>query len=169
VSGKVLVAGIGNIFLGDDGFGVEVARRMLQREMPPGVCVTDFGIRGFDVACSLIEPWDLIVMADASARGGQPGTVYVVEIDPNSLDIEAQVMNAHGLHPASAIQLARALGKITARLVLVACEPADLGGTEGRMDLSPPVEGAVESAIRTIEQIAGEFIQSANLRQGVHA
>lgn len=169
MSGKVLVVGIGNIFLGDDGFGVEVARRMAQRELPPGVRVKDFGIRGFDLACALIEPWELIVMADASSRGGEPGAIYTVEIDPTSHHTETQTLNAHGLHPASAIQLARALGKINARLILVACEPADLGGSEGRMGLSPLVESAVESAIRKIEQITGEFIQSADLTQGVHA
>lgn len=169
MSGKVLVAGIGNIFLGDDGFGVEVARRMAQRKLSPGVCVKDFGIRGFDLACALIEPWDLIILADASSRGDEPGTIYTLEIAPKSHHAETQTLNAHGLHPASAIQLALSLGKITARVVLVACEPADLGGSEGRMGLSPQVESAVESAIRTIEQIASEFIQSANLTQGVHA
>jgi hydrogenase maturation protease len=169
VSGRVLIAGIGNIFLGDDGFGVEIARRMSERKLSPEVCVKDFGIRGFDLACALTEPWDLIIMADASARGGEPGSIYVMEIDPNSQQEQARMLNAHGLHPASAMQLARTLGTITARLVLVACEPADLGGEEGRMGLSSAVENAVESAICTIERIAGEFTQSANLKQGVHA
>lgn len=164
MSGKVLVAGIGNIFLGDDGFGVEVVRRMVQRKLPADICVKDFGIRGFDLACALIEPWEVIILADAASRGAAPGSVYVMEIDSSSHSDDGSVLNAHGLHPASAINLARTLGNITARLVLVACEPGDFGGDEGRMGLSAAVETAVESAITTIEQIAYKTFE-----QGVHA
>lgn len=164
MNGKILIAGIGNIFLGDDGFGVAVTRQMAEQKLPPEVTVKDFGIRGFDLACALIEPWDLIILVDAAARGAEPGSVYVMEIDPDSQPPDAIIQNAHGLHPAGAIQLARSLGEIKARLVLVACEPNDFGGDDGRMGLSTVVESTVESAVRMVEQIAGEFIS-----EGVHA
>ena len=79
---RILVACIGNIFLGDDGFGVEVAKRLLPRAFPPQVFVKDFGIRGFDLAYALMDSYDLTILVDACARGGSPGTVYVIEPDP---------------------------------------------------------------------------------------
>jgi hydrogenase maturation protease len=167
VSGKVLIAAIGNIFLGDDGFGVEVGKRFSSRALPEGVCVRDFGIRGFDLACALTEPWDLIVLIDATARGGEPGTVYVLELDGNCRNSEIATIDGHGLDPVRAVELARTLGKIQARLVLVACEPADFGGDEGRMGLTPQVAAAVETAIDAIEKIVHQFLETASIKQGV--
>jgi hydrogenase maturation protease len=81
MTGQVLVAGIGNVFLRDDAFGVEVSRRLMQRALPPGVVVKDFGIRSYDLAYALMEDWNLVIMVDALSRGGDPGTLYLFEPD----------------------------------------------------------------------------------------
>src|SRR5690349_2118342 len=129
---QVLVAGIGNIFLGDDGFGVEVIRRMSARPWPDGVCIRDFGIRGLDFAYALNEPWDLVIVVDALPRGEKPGTVFVLE--PAREDLEANCetgIQPHGMDPVQAIRLAKSLGEIPERILVVGCEPADLGGHDG--------------------------------------
>lgn len=142
---SILIAGVGNVFLGDDAFGVAVARRMSQREMPEGVRVTDFGIRGFDLAYALAGEHDAAILVDATRRGGAPGTLYALEIDPageGSGEIET-----HAMRPANVLRLAAALGASPRRVLLVGCEPAD--GTPGveREGMSAPVEAAVEGAI----------------------
>jgi hydrogenase maturation protease len=166
MTGTVLIACIGNIFLGDDGFGVEVASRLSQRKLPAGAIVKDFGIRGFDLACALIEPWDLVIMVDAMSRGGEPGSIYVMELD-DDCGTPAELMNAHGLHPACALELARTMGEVSARLLLVGTEPAELGGEDGRMGLSPAVARVIESACDMVEEIAGEFLNTGKIKQGV--
>lgn len=163
---RVLIACIGNIFLGDDGFGVEVARRLSQRKLHPDVVVRDFGIRGFDLACALIEPWDLVIMVDAMSRGSEPGSIYVMELD-DDCSAPAELMNAHGLHPARALELAWTMGKVSARLLLVGTEPVELGGEDGKMGLSPPVASVVEPACDMIEEIADEFLTTGKIKQGV--
>lgn len=150
---RVLVAGIGNIFLGDDGFGVEVIRRMSSRLVPEGVSLRDFGIRGLDLAYALNEPWDMVILVDAVPRGEKPGTMFVLE--PAAEDLEANFpggIQAHGMDPVQAIRMAKSLGEIPQRMLVVGCEPADLGGEDGAMGLSPEVESAVETAIETILQ-----------------
>ena len=111
----VLVAGVGNVFLGDDGFGVEVARRLAGREL--GARVADFGIRGFDLACALLEPFDLVILVDAVRRGGTPGTLYLMEVDTAAggpVDLQG-----HSMDPAQVIRNAREMGAIRARVLLV--------------------------------------------------
>lgn len=153
VAPRILIAGIGNIFLADDGFGVEVIRRMSVRSLPEGVCLRDFGIRGLDLAYALNEPWDLVILVDALPRGDKPGTVCVLEAAPE--DLEGNFpggIQPHGMDPVQAIRLAKSLGEIPQRVLVVGCEPADLGGEDGAMGLSPEVEGAVDTAIETILQ-----------------
>lgn len=159
---RILVAGIGNIFLADDAFGVEVVRRMLRRPLAKEVCVRDFGIRGFDLAYALNEPWEAVILVDALSRGGEPGTVFVLEPDlhepENSFPAELQ---PHGMDPVQAIRLAKSLGSLPPRLLVVGCEPADLGGEDGAMSLTPVVEAAVERAIATVEQLLSEALAAA--------
>src|ERR1700737_3551246 len=88
---RILIACIGNIFLGDDGFGTEVALRLARRALPPGVMLKDFGIRGLDLTYALLDPYDLIILVDACPRGGEPGTVYLVEPDPIESSTEDRV------------------------------------------------------------------------------
>ncbi|HEX3068038.1 MAG TPA: hydrogenase maturation protease, partial [Thermoanaerobaculia bacterium] len=107
----VLVAGIGNIFLGDDGFGVEVVRRLASEELPYGVKVKDFGIRGFDLAYALMEDHDLSILVDATPQGGAPGTLYTIEVDPGEIDRAADgTIDTHAMNPVRVLQLVKAMG-----------------------------------------------------------
>jgi hydrogenase maturation protease len=150
---NVLVAGVGNVFLGDDGFGVEVVRRLAGRDL--AARVADFGIRGFDLACALLEPYDLVLLVDAVRRGGTPGTLYLLEVDASAggpVDLQG-----HSMDPAQVIRNARAMGTIRARVLLVGCEPESFGDPEtGALGLSRRVEDAVGEAIKMIEQVLAE-------------
>src|SRR5690242_21781740 len=140
---KILVAGIGNIFHGDDAFGVEVAQRLARRSLPPEVRVVDFGIRGFDLAYALTDGCDAAILVDATSRGGAPGTLYTVEIDrdaPVGLKEPQMDVATHGMNPMRVLQMARALGGGPGRILLVGCEPETLGSEEeGLMGLSGTV------------------------------
>jgi hydrogenase maturation protease len=146
---KVLVAGIGNVFLGDDGFGVEVALRLLREPWPPGIEVVDAGIRGMHLAYRLLEGYDLLVAIDAVARGGEPGTVYVIEPEVEALP--AGEPDAHSISLPSVLAMVRALGGRLGRVLLVGCEPAHVGEQLG---LSAAVEAAVGPAAWRVRQIA---------------
>ena len=142
---RILVACVGNIFLGDDGFGVEVARRLAERQLPPEVTVKDFGIRGFDLAYALMEPHELVILVDACSRGGEPGSIYLIEPDA----VEASAPSAgpgvegHGMNPMSVLRMVASMGGAAPRMLIVGCEPADLGPEEGQLGLSETVEAAV--------------------------
>ena len=165
---RILVAGIGNIFLGDDAFGVEVAWRMLRRAQPDHVRVADFGIRGMDLAYALLDGYDAAILVDAAARGGDPGTLYVIEPDPESEPEseeteggrEPALMDAHGMNPMRVLEMARALGGRPKRVLVVGCEPATLGDEiEGAMGLSAPVEAAVSGAIAMVESLVSRITE----------
>jgi hydrogenase maturation protease len=144
---NVLIAGIGNIFEGDDAFGCEVARALTTRTFPDGVRVVDFGIRGLDLAYALLDKPDLAILLDATQQGGAPGTIYTMRPDLQSVaSVQATAPDAHSMDPVSVLRMAQAMGGELGRIVLVGCEPADLGGEEGRMGLTPAVAGAVEQA-----------------------
>jgi hydrogenase maturation protease len=148
----VLVAGIGNIFLGDDAFGVEVVHRLAARSLPDGVHVVDFGIRGFDLAQALIaSPDSTAVLVDAIPRGGEPGTLYLVEAEVDSAEASVE---PHGMDPATVLRLVQALGGKPPRVLVVGCEPATVElDEEGQMGLSPPVAAAVDEAVAMIESL----------------
>ena len=144
---KVLIACVGNIFLGDDGFGVEVARSLSKRELPESVSVKDYGIRGFDLAYALLDPWDLVIIVDALPRGEAPGTLYVIEPELNGPASADTALNPHGMDPVRVLSLAASMGTISAQILVVGCEPHDFGDElEGRMGLSSPIQGVVEAA-----------------------
>ena len=158
MSNKILIAGIGNIFLGDDAFGVEVAQSLQKRPLPEGVQAVDFGIRGFDLAFALMDPWDSVILVDAMARGGDPGNVYAVVPDPESFDPQSSApresgVDTHGMHPLNVLRMVRQMGAVPPPTLLVACEPQDLGGDEGNMGLTPRVEAAVNVATVMIEEL----------------
>ena len=153
---RVLVACVGNIFLGDDGFGVEVARKLASRNLPDDVFVKDFGIRGFDLAYALMDRTKLTILVDACARGQAPGTVFLIEPGPVE---DAPRFEPHGMTPASVLRLVKSLGGTTGKVLIVGCEPLDLGSEEdGRMGLSEPVEAAVEEAIAMIESLIAKAV-----------
>jgi hydrogenase maturation protease len=160
----VLVAGIGNIFLGDDAFGVEVAQRLLRRPIPAGVRVVDFGIRGFDLAYAMLEENDLVVLVDATSQGGAPGTLYLIEADtsPPPADRTPEIQ-AHSMTPAAVFQLIRAMGEQPPqRVLVVGCEPETFGPEEvGQMGLSDTVAAAVPGAIELVEQVVAEALAGA--------
>ncbi|HZR98253.1 MAG TPA: hydrogenase maturation protease [Chloroflexota bacterium] len=150
---RVLVAGIGNIFLGDDAFGVEVVRRLVARPLPDGVRVADFGIRGFDLAYALLDAYDLAILVDALPRGGAPGTLYVLEPDVAALDAASAVaVDAHTIDPVQVLCLVKAMDGQPRRILVVGCEPATLDADEeGAMGLSAPVQAAVDEAVGLVE------------------
>lgn len=144
---RTLVAGLGNVFEGDDGFGVEVVRRLAGRPMPSDVIVKDIGIRGVHLAYELLEPWDRVVLIDAARHGQQPGTVSV--LDPGQIQPpdEAILMDAHDLGPHAVLALVRQMGGELPDVQIVACEPADLSPS---MELSAPVAKAVDATVDAV-------------------
>ncbi|MHB1938845.1 MAG: hydrogenase maturation protease [Acidobacteriaceae bacterium] len=158
---SILIAGVGNIFLGDDAFGVEVVRTLAALPLPDGVTVVDYGIRGFDLAYALLDPWDAVVIVDALSRGGAPGTLYTLEPNLEGLkDSSAleDMINPHGMGPLRVLQLAFSLGTVQARVVVVGCEPMDFGDElEGRMGLSQTVQSSVEIAIQMVEDVVAQI------------
>jgi hydrogenase maturation protease len=153
---SILVAGIGNIFLGDDAFGVEVVRRMAGLKLPASVRVSDFGIRGFDLAYALQDGYETTILVDACPHGQAPGTLYVIEPDLRALDdpeAPHAVVEAHAMDPMNVLRMARAMNIELKNVLLVGCEPETLGGDEGQMGLSAPVEAAVDEAVTLVESI----------------
>lgn len=161
-AGRILIAGIGNIFMGDDAFGVEVVQKLMKRGMPEGVQVVDFGIRGFDLAYAILDGYEATIMVDAIQRGGKPGTLYIVEPDLDNLgELETQMIETHGMHPVKVLNLVKAMGGAPERLRLVACEPATFGPEgEGQMELSEPVQRAVIEAVPIVEAMVQEILNS---------
>ncbi len=164
---RVLVAGIGNIFLGDDAFGVEVVARLRQRDLPPGVRVVDFGIRGFDLAMAL-ERCDAAILVDAAARGGAPGTLYILEPEAAPVDGADGAdagLPAHGLTPDEVL---RRLGPDArpGTIRVVGCEPEGFGDDDGDAPagLSAPVRAAVDEAVVMVERLVRELLGSAPAR-----
>jgi len=155
---RILIAGIGNIFFGDDAFGVEVARSLAKREMPPAVRVIDFGIRGIDLAYSLSEGWDLVILVDAVRRGGKPGTVYLIEPEGTDNAKPAATVEPHALDPWRVLGLARSLGGNMGRVLLVGCEPATLESVDGSMELTEAVTAAVPEAIRLLDSLVNDIL-----------
>jgi hydrogenase maturation protease len=157
----ILVAGIGNIFHSDDGFGSEVARLLLGGPpVPEGVKVVDFGIRGVHLAYELLDGYDVAILIDATSQGDEPGTIYVIEPDVDAIETEnglaeAGIVDAHGMDPASVLALLRSLGGGIERLLVVGCEPADV---EDGMGLSEPVAGAIEEACRVVRDLIDQEI-----------
>lgn len=155
---SVLVAGIGNIFLGDDAFGVEVVRRLAARPLRGDVQVVDFGIRGFDLAHALLDSHSTAVLVDATPRGGKPGTLYLLEASVDSTAPAA--LEPHAMDPATVLRLVEALGGRPPRVLVVGCEPVSLDLNEdGQLGLSPAVEAAVDEAVRMIESLLADLVE----------
>jgi hydrogenase maturation protease len=153
---RILVAGIGNIFFGDDAFGCEVAAQLGRRSLPDGVRVADFGIRSYDLAYAIMDGYDATILVDATPQGRDPGTVYLIEPDFKKLDeLPDEAVNAHSMNPVRVLQMVRSLGGTLGWMRIVGCEPAVLEVEEGQMGLS---EAAVVPAIEMIESIIHEIL-----------
>ena len=155
---RILVAGVGNVFLGDDGFGVALADRLARAGLPPGVEVVDFGIRGMDLAYAMQDGYDAVVLLDATPRGQAPGTLYVIEADvDDDGDLEFQ---AHGLDPATVLALVRALGGRPPRTLVVGCEPRTrmtVDDEELVAELTEPVRLALGEAEQLVRSLLADL------------
>jgi hydrogenase maturation protease len=155
---RILVAGIGNVFLGDDGWGVALADRLARRELPAGVEVVDYGIRGMDLAYAMADGgYDAVVFLDAAPRGGAPGTLYVIEPEVDPSDV---VIDTHGMDPVKVLSLVHGIGASPPRTIVVGCEPAnqlDADVEEFVVELSEPVQAALGEAERLVESLLHEL------------
>jgi len=158
MSQRVLIAGIGNIFLQDDGFGVEVVRRLASELLPQWIRVADFGIRGVHLAYEIIDgDYDAVILVDAAPRGEEPGTVYFIEPDLETVDtLEPVSLDTHGMDPQVVLQTIKTLGGMRGRLYVVGCEPLE---TEEGIGLSAPVARGVEDAIKLLHDIIDRLSQ----------
>jgi hydrogenase maturation protease len=155
---RILIAGIGNIFMADDAFGCEVAAKLAKRPLPEGVRVTDFGIRSYDLAYAIMDEYDAVILIDTIRRGEPAGTVSLVEPDPAELDqLATGTPDAHSMNPMTALQLVRTLGGETRGLYVVGCEPAVLEADQ--MGLSEPVRAAVPGAVELIEILIRQLLE----------
>jgi len=157
---KILIAGIGNIFHGDDAFGCEVIRQFKPGGLPEGVTVMDFGIRSYDLAYALTNGFDAVILVDAASRGQPPGTVYLIKPDVKRLDeLGRSAVDPHAMDPVAVIRMAQSLGGMKAKLYLVGCEPAVLENDQGEIALSVPAQEAVPQAIHMIESLLKELLE----------
>ena len=157
---RILIAGVGNIFHGDDGFGSEVARRLATVCLSPAVRVVDFGIRGHDLAFALQDGCGAVILLDVAQRGKPAGTLCVIEPDPETLAAAPgeEALDTHGMHPLRVLRMLRASGGVLPRIFLVTCEPESFGPEEGRMGLSHPVAAAVPGAVALVQTLLPRMI-----------
>jgi len=154
VSGRppqILVAGIGNAWLRDDGFGGHVAAKLEKRDLPEGVSVFDFGSGGLDLAYEVMRGYHALVLVDVSRQGGEPGTLYIMEPDEDEIDAgieDGEVINPHGMDPQTVLRFVKAVGGWPGKVVVVACEPLNV--EEMGLGLSDEVAGAVDRAVEVV-------------------
>ena len=163
---RILVAGIGNAWLGDDGFGGEVVKRLEARELPTGTAVLDFGTGGLDLAYEVMRGYDALLLVDVSRQGGEPGTLYVMEALEDEIEAgieDGQIINPHAMDPHTVLRFVKTLGGWPGKVMVVACEPAEV--EEMGIGLSPgvatAVEGAVELVVRTIGELQADEAYAA--------
>jgi hydrogenase maturation protease len=159
---RVLIAGVGNVFLGDDAFGVIVAQRLGDRLLPATIRVIDFGIRGVDLAFALLEPYDAVILIDAMPRGGAPGTLYVLEphVDASAEPVDATI-EMHTMDPVKVMRLAAFMGAPLQHVFVIGCEPSPATESEDFRDgLSEPVLAAVNDALDLTVQLATQVLKS---------
>jgi hydrogenase maturation protease len=161
---RILVAGLGNIFLGDDGFGVEVARELMKQELPAGVEVTDFGIRGMDLVYALLDEHDAVIFVDTTQRGDAPGTLYLIE---PTVELTGEVtLDTHGMDPVKVLKLAYVMGAKPTRTYVVGCEPERIpegDDPDVLMELSASTQSAVPEAVAMLV----DLVQQLSTVEGV--
>jgi hydrogenase maturation protease len=155
---RILVAGIGNAWMRDDGFGGQVARRLDQLELPDGVAVMDVGTGGLDLAYEVMRGYEALVMLDVSRQGGEPGTLYVMEAEEESIDgkiEDGEVINPHGMDPQTVLRFVKSIGAWPGKVVVIACEPEAV--EEMGWGLTDTVQGAVQRAVDLVVETIGEL------------
>jgi hydrogenase maturation protease len=164
---RILVAGIGNMWLGDDGFGGEVVKRLEARELPKGTVVFDFGTGGLDLAYEVMRGYDALVLVDVTRQGGEPGTLYVMEALEEEVEAgieDGQVLNPHAMDPQTVLRFVKTLGAWPGKVLVVACEPAEVG--EMGFGLSEQVVRAVDGAVELVVETIGELQSDAAYATG---
>jgi len=165
---SILIAGVGNAWLRDDGFGGEVARRLQERDLPGGVSVMDAGTGGLDLAYEVMRGYDGLVILDVSQQGGEPGTLYVMEPDEDEVQggiEDGEVINPHGMDPQTVLRFVKSIGAWPGRVVVIACEPAHV--EEMGWGLSDQVRAAVDRAVDLVLETVAEKIGRASCRERV--
>jgi hydrogenase maturation protease len=155
---QILVAGIGNAWMKDDAFGGEVAQRLTRRELPAGVRVFDFGTGGLDLAYEVMRGYDALVLVDVSRQGGEPGTLYVMEADEESVSggiEDGEMLNPHGMDPQTVLRFVKSVGGWPGRVVVIACEPAAV--EQMGLGLSDVVSAVVERAVDLVLSTVAEL------------
>ena len=158
---QILVAAVGNLWLRDDGFGAEVAKRLEERELPSGVHVFDFGTGGLNLAYEVMRGYDALILVDVSRQGGEPGTLYVMEVDQDSIGgaiEDGDVIDPHGMDPQTVLRFVKAVGGWPGKVVVVACEPAQV--EEMGFGLSEPVDAAVGRAVEVVSKTVDELLRA---------
>ncbi len=150
---RILVAGVGNIFHGDDAFGVFVSEEMAKQSALDGVVVTDFGIRSYDLAFAMLDGFDVVILVDTAHRGGEPGTVYLLDPEIDAVEAGRSVVGGHGMTPQTVLGILDAFGGFGGAIYVVGCEPATLASSDGTIGLSEPVRAAIPVAISMIEDL----------------
>jgi hydrogenase maturation protease len=159
-SGGILVAGVGNVFLGDDAFGYEVVRELRRRPQHEDVKVIDFGIRSYDLAFALTENYEALILVDAARLGVAPGLVSLIKPELNGPSEEtASSPDGHSLDPFHTLQMARSWGTLPKDMYLVACEPAVVDSVDGEIGLSQTVQAAVPRAVEMVESLVDELLR----------
>jgi hydrogenase maturation protease len=159
---QILVAAVGNLWLCDDGFGAEVAKRLEQRELPSGVHVFDFGTGGLNLAYEVMRGYDALILVDVSRQGGEPGTLYVMEADQDSVGgaiEDGEVIDPHGMDPQTVLRFVKAIGGWPGKVVIVACEPERV--EEMGIGLSEPVSAVVDKAVDVVTQTVDELLRGS--------
>jgi hydrogenase maturation protease len=155
---RILLAGVGNAWLRDDGFGGVLARRLEQQQLPEGVAVMDAGTGGLDLAYEVMRGYDALVILDVSRQGGEPGTLYVMEVPEESVEgkiDDGEAINPHGMDPQTALRFVRSIGAWPGRVIVIACEPAEV--QEPGFGLSEEVRTAVERAAELVLETTEEL------------
>ncbi|MEP6901048.1 MAG: hydrogenase maturation protease [Actinomycetota bacterium] len=167
---RILIACIGNIFHGDDGFGVEVAKSLAECKLREEVIAVDYGIRSFDLTFALLDGYEVTIFVDATQRGEKPGTLYVIEPDLKEFENQTPqgaVIDSHGMNPMLVLSMAHSMGADFKRLLVVGCEPETLGGEEGQMGLSETVHAVVPEAVKLIESLIDKILDEKYLQSAV--
>jgi hydrogenase maturation protease len=155
---RIMIAGVGNMFMKDDGFGSEVVNRIRERNQPEGVEVCDFGTGGLKLAYDLMRGYDALILVDSSPRNEEPGTLYVIEPDPDEFDANLEnggPVDPHGADPATVLRFVKAIGAWPGKILIIGCEPEDVEKFE--IGLSGPVMEAVDRAVELVEEEIDEI------------
>jgi hydrogenase maturation protease len=155
---QILVAAVGNLWKRDDGFGTAVAKRLREAEQPSGVAVADFGTSGLDLAYEVMRGYSALVLIDITRQGGVPGTLYVMEADPESVELgieDGDIIDPHDMDPQTVLRFVKSVSGWPGKVIVIGCEPGEV--EEYGIGLTPEVEAAVETAVRLVGETVAEL------------